>query len=53
MSSKKRRRAFNSEWRKARKVLKRARAGGVPRHEPTVNQLASKYNIDYPNERIR
>lgn len=44
------RRTFNAQWRKDRKVLKRARREGLSTLE--ILNLAEKYKIDYPREKI-
>lgn len=53
MSSKKRRAEFNKQWRKDRKILKKAYRFGPDFNIGEVISLAAKYNIDFPRERVK
>lgn len=50
----KKRRKFNAQWRKDRKVLKAARKAGPPwDNEAELRTMAAKYNINFPAEPIK
>lgn len=49
----KRRRKFNAQWRKDRKILKAAYHPGAMFDPDEIQRIAERYKIDFPRERIK